>query len=129
MNQSCFYLRFLSGSFLHFMGIRVFIVGYEMECEKSFFSKKRCTGKSLCNKDESQVPIASYQTRLNYTFCSVLIQLSSLFIFLHASHMCFILASHHSRVNCKSSRESPSCYTPLIKSSHSLTHNSYIIPT
>ena len=32
---------------LHFVGIRVFIVGYEKECEKSFFSKTRCTGESL----------------------------------------------------------------------------------
>ena len=29
------------------MGIRVFIVGYEMECEKTFFSKTGCTGESL----------------------------------------------------------------------------------
>ena len=29
------------------MGIRVFIVGYEKECEKSFFNKIGCTGKSL----------------------------------------------------------------------------------
>ena len=32
---------------LHFVGIRVLIVGYEMECEKSLFSKTRCTSKSL----------------------------------------------------------------------------------
>ena len=31
--------KILFGNSLHFMGIRVFIVGYEMECEKSFFSK------------------------------------------------------------------------------------------
>ena len=29
------------------MGIRVFIVEYEMECEKTLFSKTRCTGESL----------------------------------------------------------------------------------
>ena len=44
---------------LHFVGIRVFIVGYEMECEKLVFSKIRCTGDSLRNWDESQVPVAS----------------------------------------------------------------------
>ena len=32
---------------LHFVGIRVFIVGYEKECEKLFFSKTGCIGESL----------------------------------------------------------------------------------
>ena len=32
---------------LHFVGIRVFIVGYEIECEKSLFIKTGCIGKSL----------------------------------------------------------------------------------
>ena len=77
------------------------------------------------NYDESRVPVTSYQTRSNCTLCLVVIQLTWLFIFLHASHMCFILASHHSRVN----HESPSCCTLLIKSLHSFTHNRYIIPT
>ena len=27
--------------------MRVFIVGYEMECEKTLFSKTKCTGESL----------------------------------------------------------------------------------
>ena len=39
--------KILSRSSLHFMGIRVFIVGYEMQCEKSFFNKTGCTGESL----------------------------------------------------------------------------------
>ena len=69
--------------------------------------------------DESRVPVASYQTRPNCTFCPVMIQLAWLFIFLHASHMCFILASHHLWVN----HESPSCCTLLIKSLHSLTYS------
>ena len=38
-------LKILSRSSLHFMGIRVFIVRYEKECEKSFFYKIGCTGK------------------------------------------------------------------------------------
>ena len=37
----------------HFVGMRVFIVDYEMECEKSFFSKTEYVGKSLCDWDES----------------------------------------------------------------------------
>ena len=56
--------------------MRVFIVDYEMECEKSFFSKTGYIGKSLRDWDESQVPIASYQTRPDYTFCPVVIHLS-----------------------------------------------------
>ena len=28
---------------LHFVGIRVFVVGYEKECEKSFFCKIGCS--------------------------------------------------------------------------------------
>ena len=55
MNQSCFSIGFLSQNSLkrlslyslHFMGIRVFIVGHEMECEMSFFNKTGCTGESL----------------------------------------------------------------------------------
>ena len=106
MNQSCFSLGFFSQNSLwklslfclQFVGIRVFIVGYEMECERPFFSKTRCTSESLCDWDESRVLVTSYQTRPNCTFCPVVIQLSWLFIFLHASHVYFILASHHSRV-------------------------------
>ena len=81
MNQSYFSLGFLSQilfgsslSSLHFVGIRVFIVGYEMECEKSFFNETRCTGESLRDWDESRVSVASYQTRLDCTFCLVVIQ-------------------------------------------------------
>ena len=43
----CLSLKILSGSCLHFVAIRVFIVRYEKECEKSFFSKIGCIGKSL----------------------------------------------------------------------------------
>ena len=66
-------LKILFGSFLHFVGIRVFIVGYEMECEKLFFSKIRCTSESLRDWDASQVPVASYQTRPVFIFCLVVI--------------------------------------------------------
>ena len=51
MNQSCYSLslsvKILSGSSLHFVGINVFIVGNEKECEKSFLSKTGCTSESL----------------------------------------------------------------------------------
>ena len=47
------------------MGIRVFIVRYEMECEKSVFNKIGCTGDSLRDWNESRVPVANYQTSQN----------------------------------------------------------------
>ena len=50
------------------MGIRVFIVGYKIECEKSFFSKTGYTGESLHDWNESRVPVASYQTRPTVLF-------------------------------------------------------------
>ena len=65
--------------------------------------------------------VASYQTRPDCIFCPIMIQLSWPFIFLHASHVCFILVSHQSRVSRESNHESPSCCTLLIKSSHSHT--------
>ena len=57
-----FSLKILSGSSLYFVDIMVFIVGYEMECEKSVFNKTGCTSDSLCDWDELQVPVTSYQT-------------------------------------------------------------------
>ena len=48
-----FSLKILSRSSLHFVGIRVFILGYEIKCEKSLFSKTRCTDESL-NKNISR---------------------------------------------------------------------------
>ena len=42
-----FSLKILSGSSLYFVDIMVFIVGYEMECEMSFFSKIGYTSESL----------------------------------------------------------------------------------
>ena len=69
MNQSYFSLGFslkiLSRSSLHFMGIRVFIVRYEMKCEKSVFNKIGCTSDSLRDWNESRVSVASYQTSQN----------------------------------------------------------------
>ena len=69
MNQSYFSLGFslkiLSRSSLYFMGIRVFIVRYEMKCEKSVFNKIGCTSDSLRDWNESRVSVASYQTSQN----------------------------------------------------------------
>ena len=51
MNQSCcslgLSLKILSRCSLHFVGIKVFIVGYVRECEKSFFRKIWGFGESL----------------------------------------------------------------------------------
>ena len=41
------------------MGLRVFIVGYEIECEKSLFNKTGCTDESLATgmSHEFQSPV------------------------------------------------------------------------
>ena len=59
-----------SESSLHFVGIRVFIVGYEMECEKSIFNKTGCISESLATgmSREFQSPII----RLGQTILFVL---------------------------------------------------------
>ena len=56
---------------LHFVGIRVFIVGYEMECEKTFFNKTGCTDKSLTTgiSPEFQSP-NNRMARLYFLSCS-----------------------------------------------------------
>ena len=41
------FLSKFSRSSLNFVRIRVFIVGYEMECEKSLFNKTGCIVESL----------------------------------------------------------------------------------
>ena len=45
-----FFFKILFRTSLHFVGIRVFIVEYEMECEKLVFSKTWCIGKSLATR-------------------------------------------------------------------------------
>ena len=135
MNQFCFSLGFLSqnsiwklSTFRRYEGI------YSKVWDgmwKVTFQQNRVYWRVTCDwKTRMSCEFqSSYQTRLDCTFCPVVIQLSWLFIFLHDSHVCFILASHHSRVSRESSHESPSCCTLLIKSLHSFTHNRYIIPT
>ena len=56
---------------LHFLGIKVFIVGYERECEKSFFSKTRYNGESLATgmSCEFQLP-DNIMARLYFLSCS-----------------------------------------------------------
>ena len=55
---------------LHFVGIKVFIVRYEMECEKSLFSKTGCNGKSLAIGMNREFPLPV--TRLGQTILFVL---------------------------------------------------------
>ena len=92
--------------------------------ESHFFSQTGCIGESLATRmsHEFQSPVI----RLGQTvfFCPVVIQLAWLFIFLHASHVCFILASHHSRV----SREFQSRVTFLLHTLDQIFTLSYTQP-
>ncbi|KAM3697165.1 hypothetical protein ACJW31_06G091300 [Castanea mollissima] len=105
MNQSCFSLKILSGSSLHFMSIKVFIEGYEMECEKLVFNKTGCTGNSLRDWDESQVSVTRMVKRYLLS-CSdsvvVTLQLPACFICVlqfgkspPASHLRVLVAKHN----------------------------------
>ena len=58
------------------MGIRIFIVGYEMECEKSLFSKAGCIGESFAIGMSREFQLLVYQTRPDCTFYPIVIQLS-----------------------------------------------------
>ena len=80
-----FSLKILSRSSLHFVGIRVFIVGYEKECEKSLFSKTGCTGELLT-------------TGMSHEFQSLDNNMDRLY-FLSYSDLAVL--SHHSRVSCE----------------------------
>ena len=133
MNQSCFSLEFFSQNFLWklstFHGYKGIYSRVWDGMWKVTFQQNRVHWQVTCDWYKLRVPVTNHQTRLDRTFYLVVIQLSRLFIFLHVSHVCFILANHQSRVSCESNRKSPSCCTLLIKSSHSLTHNPYIILT
>ena len=65
------YLSKFSLETLHFMGIRVFIVGYVKECEKSFFCKTGGFGEWLTTRmsREFQSP-NNRMAKLNFLFCS-----------------------------------------------------------
>ena len=109
---------------LHFVCIRVFIVGYEMECEKLVFNKTGCIRKSLVTRMscEFQSPV-NRMTKLYFLSCSdptvLALQLPA----------CFTYVQHFGKLPLASQSRVTSCCTHLIKSSHSLTHNPYIIPT
>ena len=105
MNQSYCSLGFfsqnsLSWSSLHFVSIRLFIVGYEKEYEKSFFCKTMSFGKWLATgmSREFQSP-TNRKAKLYYLSCSdpavMTLQLPACF-----THVT-LLASHHSRVSRK----------------------------
>ena len=71
---------FLSiGSFsstLHFVGIRVFIVGYEIECEKSILSNTRYSGDLASRLEQVASLSRKLTTRSDCTFCPIVLQLS-----------------------------------------------------
>ena len=70
MNQSYCSLEFLSQNslqkLLHFVGIRVFILRYEKECEKSFFCKTGCTGESLTTTSREFQSLVNRMARLYF---------------------------------------------------------------
>ena len=102
MNQSCFSQNSLSQNSLWklstFCGYKGIYSRVWDGMWKVTFQQNMVHWWVTCDREELQVPITSYQTRLDCTFCLVVIQLFWIFIFLHALHVCFILASHHSRV-------------------------------
>ena len=53
------------------MGIKVFIVRYEMKCEKLVFSKRGCTGKSLATGMSREFQSSNNKkARLYFLSCS-----------------------------------------------------------
>ena len=79
MNQSCcslgLSLKTLFGRSLHFMGIRVFIVGYKKEYKKSFFNKTGYTDESLATGMSHEFQSLDNKMAKLY-FCPIVIQLS-----------------------------------------------------
>ena len=120
-----FSLKILSGSSLHFLGIKVFIVGCvwnaksQLQLNRVFWRLSLVTGMS--HEFESR---ARYLARLELFSYS-----ATAGVTLHASHMCHLwrLASCESVV--RSSCEALLEFTLLSFSSHSLTHYPYMIPT
>ena len=79
MNQSCCSLGFISQNSLWkistFLGIRIFIVGYKKEYEKSFFNKTGCTDESLATGMSHEFQSLDNKMARLY-FCPIVIQLS-----------------------------------------------------
>ena len=77
------------------MEIRVFMVGYEMECEKSVFIQTRHFDDLALWLEWVMSLSHEITSRPDCTFCPVVLQLSWPFNSLHASHV-WRLASHES---------------------------------
>ena len=123
-----FSLKILSESFLHFVGIKDIYNSVREEREKSILCKTRQFGDLV----SWLVPIASSIREItnwpNCHFCPIVLQLSWPFNFLHASHVW-----HFGELPVASHSWDPiarilQCTHTWI-SSHSFTHNPYIIPT
>ena len=120
-----FLLKILSRSSLHFMGIRVFIVGYmrnaksQLQPNRAFWWLDLATRTS--REFESPANCLAKLKVLSYTATAgVTLQLP-----LHASHVC-----HFGDLPvARSSRETFLECTLLELSSHFFTHYPYIIPT
>ena len=57
------------------MGIRVFIVGYEMECEKLVFNKTKHSSDSTLLLERVASLSSKLTTKPDCTFCSIVLQL------------------------------------------------------
>ena len=115
-----FFLKILSKNSLHFVGIKVFIVGYEKECEKSkqyaLASHSRLGWVASSSCQITKRPVCNLSP--------IVIQLSCML------HMCDTFWRVTScELVARSNHELPLDYIHLINFSHSLTYNFYIIPT
>ena len=125
-----FSLKILSGSSLHFVGIRVFIVGYVRNVKSNFSTKKGvlATHSRLATGMSREIKLRNnWLVRLSFfvLWCSSYCDpLASCML-----HTCGILASHQSRVTREIQSWEPLWMLTHLNSSHSFTHNSYMIPT
>ena len=81
-----FSLNILSRNSLHFMGIRVFIVGYVRNGKSHFFAKQGILATHLWVGWVASLSL-ELTTKLDCNFCSVVLLLSWPFNFLHVSHV------------------------------------------
>ena len=84
-----FSLKILSGSFLHFVGITVFIVGYMRNVNSHFFAKQGILVTQSCEWDESR---DNYQAKRYFFSYSALTVMTLQFLVWHFSKL--PVASH-----------------------------------
>ena len=122
MSQSCFSLGFLSQNSLcklfTFCGYKSIYSRVREECEKTFFCKTRCSGDSLTTRISHKFESRdNCQARLSFLSYSVSTVVTLQFL------VCFTCVACWRVVNRESLARTS------LNSSHSLTHNPYMIPT